>query len=97
MFFSSIKEKCRLISNKTFSKLRFSKFKKFVSRLVLAPTLADIIESEAVAQRCSVKKVLLKISPNSQETPVQNLFFQKETLAQLFSYEFCEISKTTVS
>ena len=35
MFFSSIKEKYRLISNKTFSKLRFSKFKKFLSRLFL--------------------------------------------------------------
>ena len=35
MFFSSVKEKYRLINNKTFSKLRFSKFKKFVSRLVL--------------------------------------------------------------
>ena len=26
--------------------------------------------SEAVAQRCSVKKVFLEISQNSQETPV---------------------------
>ena len=39
---------------------------------------------EAVAQRCSVKKVFLEIS-------------QKETLVHVFSCEFCEISKTTFS
>ena len=31
--------------------------------------------SEAVAQRCSVKKVLLEISQNSQETPVSESLF----------------------
>ena len=41
---------------------------------------------EAVARRCSVKKVFLKISQNSQEN-------KKETLAQVFSCEFCEIFK----
>ena len=29
--------------------------------------------TEAVAQRCSVKKVFLEISQNSQETPCQSL------------------------
>ena len=36
-------------------------------------------------QRCSIKKVFLKIS--------QSLFF--ESLAQMFSYECCEIFKNT--
>ena len=54
---------------------------------------------------CSVKKVFLKISENSQEnTLCQSLFFnkvaggtcnfiKKETQAEAFSYEFCEIFK----
>ena len=42
--------------------------------------------SEAVAQRCSVKKVFLKIWQNSQET-----------LAQVSSCEFCKIFKNTFS
>ena len=35
---------------------------------------------------CSVKKVFLEISQNSQEK-------KRETLAQVFYCEFCEISK----
>ena len=58
-------------------------------------------------QRCSVKKVLLKISQNSQENTCTRAFFliklqasaysfiKKEILAQVFSYEFCEIFKNT--
>ena len=38
---------------------------------------------EAVVQRCSVKKVFL------------DNFIKKETLAQVLSCEFCEISKNT--
>ena len=70
---------------------------------------------EAVAQWCSVKKLLLEISENSQknicaiiafltklqawnfikkETLAWN-FIKKETLAQVFSCEFCKISKNT--
>ena len=33
--------------------------------------------SEAVAQRCSVKKVFFKISQNSQENTVLSLFFDR--------------------
>ena len=43
---------------------------------------------EAVSQRCSIKKVFLKILQNSQETlatPATSL--KKETLAQVFSCE----------
>ena len=62
---------------------------------------------EAVVQRCSVKKVFLKISQNSQENtcarvscsincrPQAYNFVKKETLGQVFSCEFCEISKNT--
>ena len=66
------------------------------------------ILSEPVVQRCSVKKVLLEISQNSQEnscardsflTKLQalglQLYFKKETLAQVLTCEFCEISRDT--
>ena len=44
--------------------------------------------SEAVVRRCSIKKVFLEILQNSQEN-----FIKKESLAQVFSCEFWEISK----
>ena len=45
--------------------------------------------TEAVAQRCSVKKVFSDLRPQACN------FVKKENLAQVFSYEFCEISKNT--
>ena len=59
--------------------------------------------TEAVAQTCSVKKVFLEISQNSQENTCARVSFliklqalgKKETLAQVFSCAFCEISKNT--
>ena len=65
--------------------------------------------TEAVAQRCSVKKVFLEISQNSPENTFARAsffnkvagqacnFIKKETLAYVFSCEFCEISKHTFS
>ena len=65
------------------------------------------IIAEAVAQRCFLKKVFLEISQNSQENTCARVSFLKscrpepcnfiknETLAQVFSCEFCEISKNT--
>ena len=58
---------------------------------------------EAFARMCSVKKVVLKISKNSQKnTCVRVSFFnkvatllKKETLAQVFFCEFWEIFKNT--
>ena len=47
--------------------------------------------TETVARRCSVEKVILEISQNSQENSSASLFLKKETLAQVFSCEFCEI------
>ena len=45
-------------------------------------------------RRCSVKKVFLEISQNSGENTCAR---KKETLAHVFSFEFCEISKNTFS
>ena len=61
-----------------------------------------------MAQRCSVKTVFLEISQNSQENTCARVsfliklqaacnFIKKETLAQVFSCEFYEISKNTFS
>ena len=62
---------------------------------------------EAVAQRCFVKRVLLKILQNLQENTCLRVsllikldalacnFIKKGTLAQVFSCEFCELSKNT--
>ena len=61
--------------------------------------------SEAVVWRCSVEKVFLEISQNSQESTCVRVsfliklqalacnFIKKETLVLVFSCEFCEISK----
>ena len=51
------------------------------------------ISSEAVAMRCSVKKVLLEISQDSQENTCSRVSLLRETLAQVFSCKFCEISE----
>ena len=54
---------------------------------------------EAVFRRCSVKEMFLKISQDSQENASARVSFfkkksvKKETLAQMFSCEFCEIFK----
>ena len=57
--------------------------------------------AEAVARRCSVKKVFLEILQNSQENNCARVSFlikllvsnliRKETLTQVFSCKFCEI------
>ena len=64
---------------------------------------------KAVTNRCSVKKVFLEVLQNSKENTcarssflikLQALacnFIKKETLTQVFSCEFCEISKNTFS
>ena len=50
---------------------------------------------EAVLQMWSVKKVFLKILKNPQEnTRTRDLDAKRETLAQVFSCEFCKIFKS---
>ena len=68
---------------------------------------AKVSPPEAVAQRCSVKMVLLKFSQNSQENTCAEVsfliklqaeacnFIKKETLAEVFSCEFCAIYENT--
>ena len=52
---------------------------------------------EAVAQRCSVKKsVLRNFAKFTGMHLCQSLFFNKVSLAQVFSCEFCEISENTL-
>ena len=47
-------------------------------------------------RRCSVRKsVLRNFAKFSGKRLYQSLFFEKETLAQVFSCEFCEISNKT--
>ena len=67
-------------------------------------TQVNVFDAEAVARRCSVKKVFLEISQNSQENTCARDYFliklqakawnfiKKESLTQVFSC-FCEISK----
>ena len=63
--------------------------------------------TEVVVKKCSAKKVFLKISQNSQESTYDRVSFLtklkawglqlylKKTLTQVFSCEYCEISKST--
>ena len=56
------------------------------------------LNSEAVTRSCSFRKVFLKISQNSQEnTCAESLFLyqKRNTVAQVFSCEFCKIFKNT--
>ena len=60
---------------------------------------------QADVQKCFVKKVFLQISQNSQERTCARVsfliklqacnFIKRETLAQMFFCEFCEISKNS--
>ena len=57
------------------------------------------LRTDAVAQRCSVKKFFLKIFQNSQENTCASSLqlYLKNTLAQVFSCEFCDLSINTFS
>ena len=53
-------------------------------------------ENRSNHQRCFKKKVYLKISQNLQENIcARTPFIKKETLAEVFSCAFCELSKNT--
>ena len=70
-------------------------YKKVIVYLALSET-----NSEAAVRRCSTKKVVLKISQNSQENTCVGVcltwnFTKTETPTQLFYCEFCEIFKNT--
>ena len=67
----------------------------------------DVSEMIRKTERCSVKKVSLRISQNSQENTCARVsflikffsinFIKKDTLAQVFSCKLCEISENTFS
>ena len=69
--------------------------------------LEEVLCREAVLRRCSVKKVYLKISQNSQKNTFAGVsflikfqaeacrFIKKETPALVFSCKFCKIFKNT--
>ena len=54
---------------------------------------------EAVAQMYSVKKVFLEILENLQENTCArvSILYEIETLGQVYSCEFCKISKNAFS
>ena len=73
-----------------------SNFLKFIRSV--SNSICNIHNLEAVARRCSVKKMFLKISKNSQESTCVRVsfliklgsFIKRETVAQVF---FCEFLK----
>ena len=54
----------------------------------------SVVPLEAVSWKCSVKKMFLKISQNSQEITCARVSYKK-ILALVFSCEFYEIFKST--
>ena len=82
-------------------------FPSLISKQILSTLRSFSISFLPVIHRCSVEKVFLKISQNSQKNtctwvsfnkvaglrPEACNFIKKETLAQVFSCEFCEIFK----
>ena len=89
------------LKTKCFSKGIFTRF-----RLKHKHFNKNTLAKQAVFQRCSVKKVFLENSQNSQENTCARVsislklqasslqLYQKETLAQAFSCEFCKASKS---
>ena len=98
---------CELIiwicsSKKTPGVLKEAAIQKSSLIYVVVKSREVLEKSEAVVQSCSVKKVFLEVSQNSQENTCARVsflcnFIKKETLAQVFSCERCEISKNTFS
>ena len=74
----------------------------YESNLMSCLTVSE--NPEAVVQRCSVKKVFLEISQNSQENTCARVTFliklqtgnviKKETLTQVFSVDFVKFLRT---
>ena len=66
-------------------------FRKQVNNFLLLCPFTVFEQTEAVVQRCSVKKVFLNISQKSQGNICATVcfnFIKKETLAQVFPCEF---------
>ena len=91
---------CKVTKMKLFFKLDIQKFT--ISNRITHNTVAAV-------RRCSVKKVSLEITQHLQENTCARVSFliklqtlrlatllKKETLAQVFSCKYCEISKNTL-
>ena len=73
--------------------------------ILCVPQFKKIMIILIVVRRCSVRKVFLEISQNSWKNTRATVCFliklqpsgciKKETLARVFSCQFCEISKNT--
>ena len=90
-----------LLSKHSYLNYKNKQYKSYNLKLLkykLSKVLNIVKCTEAVARRCSAKKLFLEISQDSRENNLcQSLFFKKEILAHVFSFEFCEISKNTYS
>ena len=78
----------------TLENLRFSNIFRVYRKRPLAWNGLIKIRNRSSHQRCSAKKVLLKISQVSQESFVLEFLFNNETPTQVFSCKICEIFKT---
>ena len=85
-----------LYQRKRVNALRFHWIKNLILVSQKKIDLQD--QSETVARRCFIKKVFLEISQNSpKNTCAKVSVLLKKRQAQVFSCEFCEISKSTFS
>ena len=66
-----------------------SRLHEYINLVQIKSLNLKIVGTEAITQRCSVKKIFLEISQNSQENTCARVSF----LIKLQAYEFCEISK----
>ena len=98
---SSRKIYLKLVQFSNICRILFLYTRKFFMRTIKVKIidrysiLCNIESIDAVVQRCSAKKVFLEVSQNIQEITCARVSFLKETLAQVFSCECCEISKNT--
>ena len=74
--------------------------KAFMVIFTTSTKTSEVPYTEAATEGVLCKKLFLEISQNSQEKTCARVsflmkFIKKETLAQVFSYEFCEIFKNT--
>ena len=90
--FISLKKILQWVKSRTRMLFMFSVwYFKLWKRNKLILHFLEKIKPEAVAQKCSIRKVF------SSGLPQACNFIRKETLAQVFSCEFCEIPKNTFS
>ena len=99
------------VFSKLFTYTKTSLMENFFCAVIFSQFVPKLLEKKASRvsrsshRRCSVRKGVLRNFENSQEKTCARVFFfyrpeacnfiKKETLAQVLSCEFCEISKNT--